>query len=213
MKLAVFDLDGTLIRGNSSFNFCFYLIKKGVLPRCAVGYTFWNYLSFHCGKRSLLDLHKKIFDALLKGLKISCLEEHMQGFLEQFLLKSCYSPAVESLRAAQHLGFHTLISSNAPSFLVKAVAHYFGVDSWHATEYAVDEDKKLSHIVSVMQGKDKAVNACNLACILGINVADIIAYTDSYLDLPLLKIAGESIGVNPDRALRKACKQFNWKII
>jgi HAD superfamily hydrolase (TIGR01490 family) len=213
MKLAVFDLDGTLIRGNSSFSFCFYLVKKGVLPRSAMLSAFWNYFSFYCGRRTLLELHTKIFDAFLRGLKLAVLEEHVESFLQQFLMPSCYAPAIESLRAAQHLGYYTFILSNAPSFLVKAIAHHFCVDGWRATEYAIDEEKKLSHIASIMQGENKAISASDLANQLGVELSDVIAHTDSHLDLPLLEIAGEAVGVNPDRILRKACKRFNWKMI
>lgn len=211
--MAVFDLDGTLIRGNSSFKFCFYLVEKGVLPRFALVHAFWNYICFHCGQRNLSELHKKIFEKLLKGLKLSILETHIEPFLQQFLSKSCYLPAVESLRNAQKLGLYTIILSNAPSFLVKAMARYFCVDAWHATEYGVDKENRLTHISFIMHGKDKAACVSAIANKMGIKLSEITAHSDSHLDLPLLEIAGVPIGVNPDRALRKVCKRLNWKIL
>ena len=213
IAMAVFDLDGTLVKGNSSFNFCLYLSNKGVLPRFAIFYALWSYFCFYFGKVSLVDLHKKVFNRLLKGLKLSILETHMELFLVQFLDKAVYLPAVESLRSAQRLGHYTLILSNAPSFLVKKIAAYFRVDAWRATEYAVDLEGKLSHISSILEGKDKAECVTCLARQWRIGLADVTAYTDSHLDLPLLETAGTAVGVNPNRILRKICKRSNWKIL
>lgn len=213
MKLAVFDLDGTLVRGNSSFSFCHYLVKKKVLPFSAKFYAAWNYLCHLYGKRSLIELHHCIFERLLKGRFFSSLEEHVEPFLKAFLFKNWYTPALSCLQLAQHLGDYTLILSNSPSFLVKPIARILRVDAWQATEYALDEEKKLSHVASIMQGEEKAEYALRVAEEFGLGVTSISAHTDSLLDLPLLLAAGEAVGVNPDRKLRALCKQNNWKIL
>jgi HAD superfamily phosphoserine phosphatase-like hydrolase len=213
MKLAVFDLDGTLVRGSSSFSFCHYLVKKKVLPFSAKFYAGWNYLCHLYGKRSLLQLHHCIFERLLKGRFFSSLEEHVEPFLHEFLFKSWYIPALSRLQLAQHLGEYTLILSNSPSFLVKPIARILRVDAWQATEYAVDEERRLSHVASIMQGEEKAEYVLKVAREFGFEIAAISAHTDSLLDLPLLLAAGEPIGVNPDRGLRTLCKQNNWEIL
>jgi phosphoserine phosphatase len=48
---------------------------------------------------------------------------------------------------------------------------------------------------------------------LGINKEEMTAYTDSYLDLPLLKAVGHVIAVNPDNALRRLSKKQGWEIL
>ncbi len=212
-KLAVFDLDGTLVRGNSSFKFCLYLVRKGIMPRRALAYAIWNYICHVYGKRSLVDLHERVFSRLLKGLKVDLLEGHVELFIKEVLSQSCYAPAVDRLHCAQHLGHYTLILSNAPSFLVRGVANYFHVDSWRSTEYAVDEENRLSKISFVMEGGDKARSVILAAREQGVGMSCVTAYSDSHLDLPLLQIAGEAVAVNPTRELRKVCKRCNWKII
>lgn len=211
--ISVFDLDGTLIKGNSSFKFCFYLVKKGVMPRLALGVALWNYLWHKCGKRSLGTLHEKIFSKLLKGLTLDLLEQHIEPFICEVLSHSCYLPALERLRSAQHLGHFTLILSNAPSFLVKKIADYFQVDDWRCTEYDVDEHNRLSAIAFIMEGTDKAESIRDLAQKSNIQISNITAYSDSYLDLPLFQAVGEPIAVNPDKKLKKICKRCNWVTI
>lgn len=212
-SLSVFDLDGTLIRGNSSFIFCFYLIKKKVLPYSSLLCACWNYLCYMYGGRTLVQLHQKIFSKILKGLPLATLEDQVPLFIDHMFPPLCYPPALESLRRAQHLGHYTLILSNAPSFLVGPIARYFGVDDYRATEYGVDQTFCLSEISSIMQGEDKAGYVLLLAKALGIHPSRVTAYSDSHLDLPLLEIAGEAIGVAPDRVLRKVCEKSRWGII
>ena len=213
MKLAVFDLDGTLLRGNSSFAFCRYLIKKRALSKFAGLYAVWNYCCHFYGNRTLAILHEKIFNRLLKGLPLSLLQSHIEPFLAEILPHYCYRPAFEALKRSQHLGDFTLILSNSPSFLVKPIASYFKVDEWSSSEYALDERKELSHIAFLMQGIDKAEYVTTIASKLSTSLACVKAYSDSIHDLPLLQAVGEPIAVKPDKYLYSISQKHSWRII
>src|SRR5258708_281826 len=86
----------------------------------------------------LTKLHHAIFNKILFGLSMHFLEDQVQRFLKEYLFSALYMPAVYRLRLAQHLGHYTVILSNSPSFLVKSVADFFGVNEWRATEYTLD---------------------------------------------------------------------------
>lgn len=212
-NLSVFDLDNTLVNGNSSFRFCKYLYSLKEFNSFHLLYSLFCYFRHRFCGMSLLDLHKKVFNRLLLGRPLESLEKHVDAFVEERLSQFFYVPAVASLRLAQHLGHYTLILSNSPSFLVRSVAAYLGVNEWRATEYAVDTEHKLSDISSVMQGEDKAHAVLEIARGLGIKKEAITAYSDSYLDLPLLLIAGQAIAVNPDKKLRSFSLCQEWSII
>lgn len=89
------------------------------------------------------------------------------------------------------------------------MAEFFGVDAWKASEYEVDEKRCFSHIGSVFQGRDKA----RFIKELSIGQENIVAYSDSHLDLPFLLSAGCAVLVNPDRKLLRFSKHRNWSII
>lgn len=211
--LTVFDLDRTIVADNCSFDFCRYLVSKKVLPFSSLIYSVFYYIKHVFFGMSLLDLHNSVFEHFLRGMPLETLEENVEPFLQSYLIDQIYSPVLSELRHAQHLGHHTLILSNSPSFLVKKIAQILGVSEWRATEYAVDKEKKLCHITSIMQGEEKASCVQEIASRLSIQKEQITAYSDSFLDLPLLLSAGKAIAVNPDRKLRRFSKQHQWSII
>ena len=177
--LRVFDLDRTLIKNNCSFAFCRYLVSQGVLSRSSLFFSAIYYLRHLYFGMSLIDLHKLVFDRYLKGRSLSSLEVHVEPFLQQNFLPSLNLPALSQLKLAQHLGHHTLILSNSPDFLVCKIAKILKVSDWKATEYAVDKQQRLCHILSIMQGEEKVSCMLNMAKQLQVGKSEITAYSDS----------------------------------
>jgi HAD superfamily hydrolase (TIGR01490 family) len=212
-KLSVFDLDRTLIRINSSFIYCITLCCKGAVPFSYLFASIYYYFRHRFCKMSLEHLHRSVFNKLLRGLPKEVLESHVEDFVEQKISRSLHVPTFERLKLAQKEGQYTVILSNSPSFLVRAIAEYFGVDEWKSTEYAVDKDQKICHISSLMQGEDKARCALQIAERWNISKDSITAYSDSYFDLPLLLAAGNAVAVNPDKKLREVALKQHWEIL
>lgn len=211
--LIVFDLDRTIIADNCSLDFCRYLVGKNILPSSSLIYSLFYYVKHLFFGMSLSDLHNRVFEHLLRGKSLEQLEENVEPFLKEYLFSQIYPPVLTELRLAQHLGYYTLILSNSPSFLVGKIAQVLDVNEWRATQYAVDKEKKLCHITSIMQGEEKAACVQEIAGRLSIGKAQITAYSDSFLDLPLLLSAGKPIAVNPDRKLRRFSQQHQWSIL
>jgi len=212
-QLTVFDLDRTIVSDNCSFDFCRYLVSKNVLPLSSLLFSFYYFIKHTFFGMSLADLHARVFDHLLRGQSLEKLESNVEPFLKEYLLTRIYPPAIAQLRLAQHLGHYTLILSNSPSFLVKKIAKLLGVNEWRATEYAVDKQNNLCHIASIMQGEEKAACVREIAEKLAIQKEQITAFTDSFLDLPLLLSAGTPVAVNPDRKLRRISEERQWSIL
>lgn len=209
----MFDLDHTLISVNSSYLFCQYLYRQKVLSFSSLLYSALCNIRHRFFKMPLLDLHKKIFQKILLGRPLSSLEVHVDSFIQESISKSLYMPAVACLLLAQHLGHYTVILSNSPSFLVEAMARFFNVNEWRATQYGVDKDQRLCNISSIMEGEMKAESVQAISTKFGIEKGDITAYSDSYLDLSFLLSAGCPIAVNPDRKLRALSMEKQWQII
>ena len=211
--LTVFDLDRTIVADNCSLDFCRYLVSKNILPSSSLIYSLFYYIKHLFFGMSLSDLHDRVFEHLLRGKSLEQLEVNVEPFLQEYLFPQIYPPVLAELRLAQHLGYYTLILSNSPSFLVEKIALILGVNEWRATQYAVDKERKLCHITSIMQGEEKASCVQEIAGKLSIGKEQITAYSDSFLDLPLLLSAGTPIAVNPDRKLRRFSQQHQWSIL
>jgi len=216
--LSVFDLDNTIVSGNCSLEFCRYLVGKKVLPYSSLFYSCFYYIKHVLFDTSLIDLHNKVFKYHLRGKSLKLIETNVGPFLEEYLRSKLYLPVLAQLRLAQHLGHYTLILSNSPSFLVEKVAKFLGVNEWRATEYAVDKQLNLCHISSILQGEDKAQCVKEVAGKLDLRKEKITAFSDSFLDLPLLLSAGNPVAVlgascNPDRKLRKFSTDMQWSVL
>jgi HAD superfamily hydrolase (TIGR01490 family) len=213
LRLIVFDLDHTLLIANSSFRFGCYLYRKNF-------FSFWNLLlaladyARHkwCGM-SVQDLHAKSFRRLFKGQPLEAIHQHVDNFLTAELSLLLYPPVVQRLREAQRRGDRVVILSSSPDFLVREISRRLDVQQWKATRYQTDEKGKLVGISHVLKGEDKALYIKALADQLHFSYSSITVYSDSYLDLPVLKIAGQAIGVGPDRRLKDICLQNGWEIL
>lgn len=213
MRLTVFDLDHTLLTVNSSFYFGSFLYRQKFfsfwkLPGCLIDYARHKWLGM-----SIHDLHTKIFKRLFIGRALSDVERHVNIFLKQSLDNLLYSPIVQRLLEAQHRGDDVLILSSSPDFLVKDIARRLHVSHWKATMYQTDEKGRLTAISHVMDGEDKANYIKELVDRKQFLRSAITVYSDSYLDLPILKMAGQAIGVGPDSHLKRVCLQNGWEIL
>jgi phosphoserine phosphatase len=61
------------------------------------------------------------------------------------------------------------------------------------------------------EGKAEAIRA--LAATEGIDLAESYAYSDSESDLPMLRVVGHPVAVNPDAALQRIAREEGWRIM
>jgi HAD superfamily hydrolase (TIGR01490 family) len=196
MKLAIFDLDRTLLAANSSYQ--------------SATFAYFCHRAF---STPLATLHQNHFDEFFAGKQHQIFEEQAQLFVEECCTSLIYAPAFRRLVNLRDNGHYVVILSGSPTFLVKPMAKHFGIAQGVGTEYAVDAAGHFSHVSHVMDGPDKAQFAQEIAEELEISRRDIEAYSDSHFDLPLLQIAGKAVGVNPNKKLRKLCISNGWEIL
>jgi len=211
--ISAFDLDHTLVQGNSSSYFFRYLCRQKALPLTQM----WQPLIYSIRHRflgmGLVELHHSVFNKILRGKRLELLETYVDRFVNEYVSQSLYLPAVARLKRAQQLGHYTVILSNSPSFLVKRFAKVLGVNDYYATEYSVDENRRFDKILKILEGKDKAQHVVKIAEKLGVFLDQVSAYSDSIFDLEFLKAAGKPIAVNPDKKLRAISVENQWRII
>jgi HAD superfamily hydrolase (TIGR01490 family) len=212
-RLIVFDLDHTLIRINSSYAFGSYLFQQKQFYLAQIVWSLIDYMRHQWLGLSMQQLHQKSFNRLFKNFPFIRLQACVQDFLDKNLKDLLSLPVWERLKVAQTEGHETLLLSSSPDFLVQPLAANLGVSGWGATIYQMNEEGNLSHLSQVMDGKQKAHYLLNHLKTSEFSLSSVTAYSDSYLDLPLLEIVGQAIGVNPDKRLKKVCVQNQWEIL
>jgi HAD superfamily phosphoserine phosphatase-like hydrolase len=158
-------------------------------------------------------LHQKIFQRLFKGFYLKELEQLVKSFLDLELTDLFYKPVLQKLEEAKQRGDYTVILSASPDFLVQPIANALGVTDWRASVYIPNQNGRLEHLSTILDGIDKAAYVSTLIQQMSLDNSAVTAFSDSYLDLPLLEIAGKAIGVVPDKKLKKICEERGWEIL
>ena len=210
--ISVFDLDHTLITANSSFRFGAYLYRRGFFPFSVLMRCLSYYMSHKWLGLSIFDLHHKIFLVLFQGRQSSEIENYVEEFLDQELHTLLYDPVVKRLQDAKEKGHYTLILSASPHFIVRSIASRLNVHSYQSSFYVTDSQGCYKGIDSIVEGEKKVECVKHVIKQMGIT-ASIYAYSDSCLDLPVLKMAEHAIAVKPDRRLRQISLKNGWEIM
>jgi len=211
--ISCFDLDDTLILGNSSFRFYLYLCKQKVFPYASLPRALWYFLRFRFLSLPLRKLHEGIFYHILHGRSLAILERYVSSFIQKEIVRSLYKPAIEKLDEARKRGDLTVVISSSPSFIVGKIAEFLQIDRWFASQYKVGKDGHFIAIDEIILGEDKKRIVLNLLRELDLSLKQVIAYSDSILDLPLLECAGKAVGVRPDKKLKALCLERGWPIL
>jgi len=210
---SAFDLDHTLLKENSSFSFGKYLYQQKHISLSAFLFIIRSSIYYNLGFLSITALHQRAFERLFCGKSLPLVELWVSSFLDKHLEGLLYSPAIKALKEAQQAGHITAIISSSPLFIVEPIAIRLGLTFCQATQYAIDKDNRFCEIASLMLGEDKARFLINFMNQQKISKNKVIAYSDSFQDLPFLLAAGSAVAVNPDRKLRLFCLKNNWPII
>jgi HAD superfamily hydrolase (TIGR01490 family) len=215
MKLALFDLDNTLLAGDSDFEWAQFLIEQGVLDREV--YEARNLEFYEQYKEGTLDIHK-FLDFQLKPLarhSRTVLDAWHREFMEHRI-----RPIIrDSARALveRHAGDLRVLITATNSFVTAPIAREFGIEHLIATEPAhVDGEftGEVTDIPCFREGKVQRLDewlARRGATLESFDESWF--YSDSLNDLPLLERVTHPVAVDPDATLRAHAEAMAWPVI
>jgi len=218
MRLALFDLDGTLLPIDSDHAFGEFMVRLG----WADGAEFQraNDLFYAQYQAERLDVEAYIRFATSAWRERSVDEQAAAS--EQFT-REVIAPAVHDaarLLVRQHAdaGEHVVIVTATNEFITRPIAALFGVDQLIATELQRDAEGRVTGAIqgvpSYREGKVTRVQQWLEA--QGLRCADferITFYSDSTNDLPLLESVSHPVATNPAPALQRIAGERGWPIL
>jgi HAD superfamily hydrolase (TIGR01490 family) len=216
MRLALFDLDHTLLSGDSDLLWCDFLVHIGLLDR---GFTQRNRAmaaAYTAGSVIPAD-YCNFYAATLAGHGQSYWLPVQQRFLQEVIRPRIPADARALLRQHRESG-HTLVLTTATNRVVSELtALDLGVDHHLATEVEVDNGLftgRTQGVPNMRTGKVERLRAWLLQ--QGQSEAVLRQasfYTDSINDLPLLSVVGRPVVVDPDPRLESAASRNGWKVL
>lgn len=212
-RVAIFDLDRTLLPGSSLVLLGKALVERGVIPR--------SVLARHAAQAAIFS-RRGLADGRIARLRESLLAAAAGRDHDQIvsvarevggeMASNSYPAARWLLRQHQEAGDFCIVLSASPQELVEAVAAALGAHRAVGTCAEVVDGRLTGRLFGPFcHGPGKLER---LATDLGpVELASATAYADSASDLPLLSSCGHPVAVNPDRRLWKAAQAAGWPVL
>ena len=217
MRLALFDLDNTLLAGDSDYEWGQFLVDRGVLDRGS--YEAQNRAYYDQYVAGTLDIHEFLGFALrpLAAHTRAELELWHAEFMAARIVPMIAPGARELVRGHRDAGDLCAIITATNSFVTTPIAREFGVPHLIATEPEARDGRFTGRVAGIPCFRDGKVRRLDewLAG-LGRRLADYEEssfYSDSHNDLALLERVTRPVAVDPDEQLAAAARERRWAVI
>jgi HAD superfamily hydrolase (TIGR01490 family) len=214
-RLALFDLDNTLLAGDSDFEWAQFLIEQGVLDREV--YEARNQAFFDQYKAGNLDI-VEFLDFQLKPLS-----RHPRPVLDawhrEFMARKIKPIIRDSARAlvARHNRDLRVVITATNSFVTAPIAREFGIENLIATEPEQRAGEFTGNVLGIPCFRDGKVKRLDQWLAEQGHALDSFDeswfYSDSLNDLALLARVTHPVAVDPDDTLRAHAESHGWPVI
>ena len=218
MRLALFDLDHTLLPLDSDYSWGQFTVTLGW--RDAETHTRANDAFYEQYKAGTLDIHEYI------RFSVAPLAEHgvaqsdaaHRRFMDEVILPAMLPAAIQLVFQHQVAGDQVVIVTATNEFVTRPIAQAFGVPELIAIELERDAAGNptggIRGTPSFREGKVARVEQWLAS--RGLSWADVTHssfYSDSINDLPLLEKVTEPVATNPDPRLSAIANERGWRIL
>ncbi len=214
MRLAIFDLDNTLLAGDSDHLWGEFLIAQGLVDRLSYGRE--NDRFYETYKAGTLDIAAYTRFALEPLIRLGA--DHLLPLRDVFVktwIEPIIAPAAPALLERHRIQGDTLLIITATnSFITTPIAELLGVDALLATDPEVVKGRYTGRISGTPCYREgKQVRLKQWLAEEGEDYSHLTFYSDSHNDLPLLCEVRQPVAVDPDEILREEAERRGWPII
>ena len=217
MKLGLFDLDNTLLSGDSDYEWGQFLVDRGVLARAE--YEAQNAAYFEQYNSGTLDIHEYLGFALrpLAAHTPQDLARWHGEFMRERILPMITPRARALVRRHLEAGELCAVVTATNSFVTAPIAREFGVPHLIATEPEARDGRFTGRVAGTPCFRDGKIRRVD-AWLAGLgrrleDFADSHFYSDSHNDLPLLERVRRPVAVDPDPRLAAEAARRGWPVI
>ena len=214
MNLALFDLDNTLLNGDSDHGWGMYLAEIGVVDaheqQLKQDMFYQQYLN---GTLDIFEFCEYQFEVLHNN-SMQQLLKWRADFVEQIIEPMIASGKTDLIEKHQAAGDELVIVTATNDFVTQPIADRLGIPTLIATRAELVDGAytgKVCGIPCFKEGKIDRVKEWLLSTDQSFEHTTF--YSDSYNDLPLMEYADTAIAVTPDDRLRAHAERLHWPVI
>lgn len=214
MNLALFDLDNTILAGDSDYNWSRFLIQEGYLDGAI--HAEKNEKFYADYKAGTLDIYAFVefqFKPLARNPR-SILNQLLKKYVEEVIKPMITEKAYALVRKHREKGDLLIVITATNSFITKPIAALFGIEHLIGTDPEEKEGEftgKVSGLPSFKEGKVTRLEAWlknkNLSLV---DFKKSYFYSDSHNDLPLMQKVTHPVAVDSDDILTEYANSKGW---
>lgn len=199
--VAIFDLDGTLTRGDTYLAFLLHvLINDPLRFRHCLGLPY-QVAMFRLGRISRDALKAAFLRAILKGTTREQIEKHAAPFAEKCVRRMIKPAALKRIDWHRARSHQLILASASVDLYVPLIAALLGFDETICTNVAWENGRLTGDFKGPNLRGAAKLHAVRELIARQSNKPIIFAYSDSYADLSLLVFADRGVAIDPDRML------------
>ena len=217
MQLALFDLDNTLLAGDSDFQWAQFLMEEGAIDRAT--HEAKNIKFYEDYKNGVLDIYA-FLDFQLEPLTRyprSQLEAWHQRYMERKIYPMMTEKAKALVDKHKVNGDLMMVVTATNSFVTLPIARAFGIEHLIGTVPEEINGEFTGRVVGTPSFQEgKVLRVQQWLAERNQALADFEStwfYSDSQNDLPLLKMVDNPVAVDPDPVLEDYARAQGWPVI
>ena len=214
MNLALFDLDNTILAGDSDYNWSRFLIQEGYLDGAI--HAEKNEKFYADYKAGTLDIYAFVefqFKPLARNPR-TVLNQLLKKYVEEVIKPMITEKARALVKSHQDEGDLIIVITATNSFITKPIAELFGIENLIGTDPEEKEGEftgKVSGLPSFKEGKVTRLEAWLKNKKLSLaSFEKSYFYSDSHNDLPLMQKVTHPVAVDSDDVLSEYAKSKGW---
>jgi HAD superfamily hydrolase (TIGR01490 family) len=216
-KLALFDLDHTLIPIDSDYSWGQFTVSLGWTD--PVEFTRLNdqfYAQYKAGTLDIYAYARFASAAFVAQGEAAARQAHAR-YMAEIIAPALRPQALDLVRSHKDQGATVLLVTATNEFVTGPIAQAFGADELLAVDLQRDASgwftQEVRGVPTFREGKVARVQAWLAARNLGWDDVHSTFYSDSINDLPLLEKANVPVATNPDEPLRAIALERGWRIL
>jgi HAD superfamily hydrolase (TIGR01490 family) len=215
-RLACFDLDHTLLSGDSDVLWCEYLIDTGHLDRDTFQAKNADMEVQYKAGSVAMDEFANFYVGTLTGFTPAHWEPVRQAFLRECIIPRLPADAVNLVQHHRQAGDELVLTTATNRFITELTARHLGFKHLIATEPEIvggNFSGKTIEVLNMREGKVARLAAWLASRGQSLGDFDSAAYSDSINDLPLLKAVNRAVAVDPDARLEAEAQTRGWTVL
>lgn len=215
-RLVLFDLDHTLLSGDSDVLWCEFLMARGLLARADFAQRNADmdarYRAGIVGAQEFADFYV----GTLAGRSPAQWEDMRREFMATQIAPRIPGDAMALVRRHQEAGDLAVMTTATNRFITELTAQHFGIQHLLATEPEQSDGLftgRCSGTLNMRAGKVERLHQWLAARGQALGDFASVAYSDSINDLPLLEAVDEPVAVDPDARLAAIAGERGWRVL